>query len=73
MAKEETITSSGVVIECLPDAQFMVRLDDSGHVIHAYIAGNMRKFQIRVLKGDRVTVEMTPYDPTKGRIRFRTK
>jgi translation initiation factor IF-1 len=71
MAKEATIECCGIVTECLPNEQFKVRLDDTSHFINAYIAGNMRKHQIRVLVGDRVTVEMTPYDMTKGRIRFR--
>ncbi len=71
MAKEETMECGGVVTECLPNEQFKVRLDDTDHMIVAYIAGNMRKHQIRVIVGDRVTIEMTPYDMTKGRIRFR--
>lgn len=71
MAKEASIECCGVVVECLPNEQFMVRLDDTQHMIKAYIAGNMRKHQIRVLVGDRVTIEMTPYDMTQGRIRFR--
>lgn len=73
MAKEAAIEASGVVLECLPSEQFLVKLDETGHIITAYIAGNMRKFQIRVLVGDKVNVEMTPYDMTKGRIRFRAK
>lgn len=71
MAKEPTIECTGIVTECLPNEQFVIKLDDTQHVIRAYIAGNMRKHQIRVLVGDRVSVEMTPYDMTKGRIRFR--
>ena len=71
MAKEATIECCGVVIECLPNEQFKIRLDETNHIINAYIAGNMRKHQIRVLVGDRVTVELTPYDMTKGRITFR--
>jgi len=71
MAKEATIECCGIVMECLPNEQFKIRLDETNHIINAYIAGNMRKHQIRVLVGDRVTVEMTPYDMTKGRIRFR--
>jgi translation initiation factor IF-1 len=71
MAKEATIECCGIVVECLPNEQFKIRLDETDHIINAYIAGNMRKHQIRVLVGDRVTVEMTPYDMTKGRIRFR--
>lgn len=73
MAKEATLEYSGVVVECLPNEKFLVRLEGTEHVIQAYIAGNMRKFQIRVLEGDRVTIEMTPYDMNKGRIRFRAK
>lgn len=73
MAKEASIEYTGIVIECLPDAEFLVKLDDTGHVVKAYIAGNMRKYQIKVLVGDKVKVEMTPYDPNKGRIRFRSK
>ena len=73
MAKEEAIECSGIVIECLPNEEFIVKLDETNHLIKAYIAGNMRKHQIRVIKGDRVTIEMTPYDMTKGRIRFRGK
>lgn len=71
MAKEASIECCGIVTECLPNEQFVVQLDDTQHVIKAYIAGNMRKHQIRVLVGDRVTIEMTQYDMTKGRIRFR--
>jgi translation initiation factor IF-1 len=61
-----------VVSEVLPDARFRVRLD-SGHDIMTYTAGKMKKFRIRILAGDRVTVEMTPYDLTKGRINYRHK
>jgi translation initiation factor IF-1 len=71
MAKEATIECTGVVLECLPNEEFRVKLDETQHEIKAYIAGNMRKNQIRVLVGDRVVIEMTPYDMTKGRIRFR--
>jgi translation initiation factor IF-1 len=71
MAKEAAIECTGFVIECLPNEEFVVRLDETQHLVKAYIAGNMRKHQIRVLVGDRVTIEMTPYDMTKGRIRFR--
>lgn len=63
----------GIVVECLPDANFLVKIDGTEKIITAYIAGTMRKHQIRVLNGDKVTVEMTPYDLTKGRIRFREK
>ena len=73
MSKEKPIEVMGTVIECLPNARFLVKLDETDHIIEAHIAGSMRKFQIRVLNGDRVTIEMTPYDTTKGRIRFREK
>ncbi|HJN26213.1 MAG: translation initiation factor IF-1 [Rhodospirillales bacterium] len=72
MAKEELLEFSGIVKELLPNATFRVELD-SGHEILAHTAGKMRKFRIRVLAGDRVNVEMTPYDLTKGRITFRFK
>ncbi len=71
MSKEATIEYTGVVLECLPNEEFVVQLDQVDHKIKAYIAGNMRKHQIRVLVGDKVTVEMTRYDMNKGRIRFR--
>lgn len=73
MAKEETLEFTGVVTECLPDTRFLVALDESGLVITAYAAGKIRKNHIRILEGDRVTVEVTPYDLTKGRIKFRQK
>ena len=72
MAKEELMEFNGVVKELLPNAMFRVLLDND-HEIIAHTAGIMRKFRIRVLAGDRVTVEMTPYDLTKGRITFRHK
>ena len=72
MAKEELMEFSGIVKELLPNAMFRVLLDND-HEIIAHTAGKMRKFRIRVLAGDRVTVEMTPYDLTKGRITFRHK
>ena len=72
MAKEELMEFNGVVKELLPNAMFRVLLDID-HEIIAHTAGKMRKFRIRVLAGDRVTVEMTPYDLTKGRITFRHK
>ena len=72
MAKEDLIEIDGVVKEILPNATFRVELDN-GHEVLAHTAGKMRKFRIRVLAGDRVTVEMTPYDLTKGRITFRFK
>ena len=72
MAKEEIIEFPGVVTELLPNATFRVKLENE-HEIIAAMAGRMRKNRIRVLAGDRVTVEMTPYDLTKGRLTFRHK
>ena len=72
MAKEELIEFTGTVTELLPNAMFRVELEN-GHVILAHTSGRMRKNRIRVLVGDIVTVEMTPYDLTKGRIIFRQK
>ena len=71
-AKEEVLEFPGVVTELLPNAMFRVKLDND-HEILAHTAGKMRKHRIRVLAGDRVTVEMTPYDLSKGRITFRYK
>jgi len=72
MAKEEQIELEGVVLETLPNTMFRVKLDND-HEILAHTSGKMRKNRIRVLAGDRVSVEMTPYDLTKGRITFRFK
>jgi translation initiation factor IF-1 len=72
MAKEELIEVEGAVLELLPDARFRVLLDN-GHETLAYSSGKMKKNRIRILAGDRVTVEMTPYDLTRGRISFRHK
>ena len=72
MPKEESIEFQGVVMELLPNAMFKVKLDND-HEILAHSSGKMRKNRIRVLAGDKVTVEMTPYDLTKGRITFRWK
>ena len=72
MPKEDLIEFDGVVLELLPDARFKVRLDN-GHETLAYSSGKMKKNRIRILAGDRVTVEMTPYDLDKGRINFRHK
>ena len=72
MAKEELLEFPGIVKELLPNAMFRVELDN-GHEVLTHTAGKMRKFRIRVLAGDRVNVEMTPYDLTKGRIIFRFK
>ncbi|MSR28915.1 MAG: translation initiation factor IF-1 [Phycisphaerales bacterium] len=70
MAKEEKITLEAEVTEALPDAMFRVKLQN-GQEILAYVSGKMRKFFIRILPGDKVTIEMSPYDMTKGRITFR--
>ena len=70
MPKEDLIEFAGVVNELLPNAMFRVKLDN-GHEVLAHTSGKMRKNRIRVLAGDRVNVEMTPYDLTKGRITFR--
>ena len=72
MPKEGSIEFQGVVLELLPNAMFKVKLEND-HEILAHSSGKMRKNRIRVLAGDKVTVEMTPYDLTKGRIRFRWK
>ena len=72
MAKEELLQFDGTVTEVLPNAMFKVKLDNE-HEVLANTAGKMRKYRIRVLAGDRVSVEMTPYDLSKGRINFRYK
>ena len=72
MSKEDMIEFSGTVVELLPNAMFRVKLDNE-HLVLAHTSGKMRKNRIRVLAGDRVNVEMTPYDLTKGRITFRFK
>lgn len=72
MAKEDLLEFEGTVLELLPDARFRVKLDNE-HEMLAYTAGKMKKNRIRILVGDRVTVEMTPYDLSKGRITFRHK
>ncbi|MBV8680975.1 MAG: translation initiation factor IF-1 [Aquitalea sp.] len=70
MSKEDMIELQGVVIEMLPESRFRVRLDNNVEIL-AYGSGKMKMHRIRVLVGDRVTVEMSPYDLTKGRINFR--
>ncbi len=72
MPKEDAITVEGKVIEPLPNAMFRVELEN-GHKILAYISGKMRMHYIRILPGDKVTVELSPYDLTKGRITYRAK
>ena len=70
MPKQEKITLDGEVTEALPDARFRVKLENDLQVL-AYVSGKMRKFFIRILPGDKVTVEMSAYDMTKGRITYR--
>lgn len=72
MAKEEPIELEGVVSEVLPNANFRVQLEN-GHEILAYLSGKMRKHYIRVLEGDQVTVELSPYDMSRGRVTYRYK
>ena len=72
MAKEDVIEMDGVITETLPNTMFRVELEN-GHVVTAHISGKMRKHYIRILTGDKVTVEMTPYDLSKGRITYRER
>ena len=72
MAKEDHIEMEGIVTDTLPNTMFRVELDN-GHVVTAHISGKMRKHYIRILTGDRVTVQLTPYDLTKGRITYRAR
>lgn len=72
MSKEDQIEMEGTVTDTLPNTMFRVELEN-GHVVIAHISGKMRKNYIRILKGDKVTVQLTPYDLTKGRITFRSR
>jgi translation initiation factor IF-1 len=72
MPKEEAIEVEGTVVETLPNAMFRVELAD-GHRVLAHISGKMRKYYIKIVAGDKVTVELSPYDLTRGRITFRAK
>ncbi|MHB1950863.1 MAG: translation initiation factor IF-1 [Acidiferrobacteraceae bacterium] len=72
MAKEEHIEMEGTIVETLPNTLFRVELEN-GHIVTAHISGKMRKNYIRILTGDKVTVQLTPYDLTKGRIVFRAR
>jgi len=72
MAKEDIIQMEGTVIDTLPNTMFRVELEN-GHMVTAHISGKMRKHYIRILTGDKVTVELTPYDLTKGRITYRAR
>jgi translation initiation factor IF-1 len=73
LSKEEAVPAMGVIIDKQPNAFFKVRIDDSEHVVLAQISGKMRKNRIRILVGDRVSVEMSPYDLSRGRITYRYK
>jgi translation initiation factor IF-1 len=72
VAKEDHIEMEGTVIETLPNTQFRVELEN-GHIVTAHISGKMRKHYIRILRGDQVTVQLTPYDLSKGRIVYRSR
>ena len=72
MAKEEALQMDGTVVETLPNTMFRVELEN-GHIVTAHISGRMRKHYIRIMTGDTVTVELTPYDLEKGRIVYRAK
>lgn len=72
MAKGEHFTMDGIVLQTLPNTMFRVQLEND-HIVTGHISGRMRKHYIRILEGDKVTVEMTPYDLTKGRIIYRSK
>ena len=72
MAKEEALQMEGTVTETLPNTTFRVELEN-GHTVTAHISGKMRKHYIRILRGDKVTVELTPYDLSKGRITYRAR
>jgi translation initiation factor IF-1 len=72
MAKEDHIEMEGTVVETLPNTMFRVELEN-GHVVTAHISGKMRKHYIRILTGDKVTVQLTPYDLSKGRITYRAR
>lgn len=72
MVKEDYIEMQGTVVDTLPNTMFRVELEN-GHVVTAHISGRMRKNYIRILTGDKVTVQLTPYDLTKGRISFRAR
>ena len=78
MSDQSVIEAVGVVEECLPGTNFRVLVDEevfgvAGHIVHAKISGKMRKFRVRILPGDRVRLEISPYDLTRGRIVFREK
>ncbi|MCA9376687.1 translation initiation factor IF-1 [Candidatus Nomurabacteria bacterium] len=74
-ASKQVVEIDGVVKECLPDTKFLVEIEVNGrkHVVTGYLSGKMRMYYIRILEGDKVKVEMTPYDPNQGRIVYRYK
>ena len=72
MAKEELIEAEGTIKEALPNAKFRVELEN-GHIVEAHISGKIRKYFIRILPGDKVKVELSPYDLSRGRITYRSK
>lgn len=72
MSKDDVIEAEGTIVEALPNAEFKVRLSN-GHIIKAYISGKLRMHYIKILPGDNVKLEMSPYDLTKGRITWRSK
>lgn len=71
MAKEEGMKMSGVVLEALGNAMFRVKIDNSEHLVTAYIGGRLRQNEIKIIEGDKVTLEVSPYDLSKGRIMYR--
>lgn len=73
MAKDDLIPAAGIIVDKQPNAFFKVQLDNTDHIVLAAISGKMRKNRIRILVGDRVSVEMSPYDLTRGRITYRFK
>jgi translation initiation factor IF-1 len=73
VSKEEMIVLSGRIEEVLPNTMFRVKLEESGHVIICYLGGKLRQHNIKILMGDNVDVEMSPYDMTRGRVIYRTK
>jgi translation initiation factor IF-1 len=73
LAKDDLIPAAGIIVDKQPNAFFKVQLDNSDHIVLAAISGKMRKNRIRILVGDRVSVEMSPYDLTRGRITYRFK
>ncbi len=72
MAKEESMKMNGKVVEVLGNAMFRVKLDNTEHLLTAYVGGKMRKHDIKIIAGDKVSLEMSPYDMTKGRITYRS-